>query len=285
MSSPARKTPSGLALERAAAQRVWHPLQVGAGVADRVLAETRRPARDRASDRSCRPWRSASTSSGNHAARSTSGNVCRLPERGGHSISNVLLWIAPGSQSASSAKACTTLPPGCRIGASGVYSSATFRPVSSSNSRLAASSGSSSGSNSPLGIDHAAPSLFAQNGPPGWTRKTSSAPPWRAVDQQARAHPSHGSPSPVRGAPLSQLAPLAGLIAALEDFQAASDVDPVLTEPVVAAITRQRKAALRSCEACSSQAPAPSALPGMLERSKVGLPQPAYGESRVERAA
>ena len=50
-------------------------------------------------------------------------------------------------------------------------------PVSSRNSRLAASSGSSPGSGSPLGIDQA--SFFAQNGPPGCTRKSSMPPSLR----------------------------------------------------------------------------------------------------------
>src|SRR5215472_19284723 len=39
---------------------------------------------------------------------------------------------------------------------------------------MAAASGSSPGSNSPLGIDQAPRSFFAQNGPPGCTRNTSS---------------------------------------------------------------------------------------------------------------
>src|SRR5947207_13042453 len=44
------------------------------------------------------------------------------------------------------------------------------------NSRRAAASGSPPASSSPFGIDHASSSFFAQNGPPGWTRNTSSTP-------------------------------------------------------------------------------------------------------------
>lgn len=42
---------------------------------------------------------------GNHAARSTSGNSAHRPERGGHSILNVLLTILSGSTSASAMNA------------------------------------------------------------------------------------------------------------------------------------------------------------------------------------
>src|SRR3954451_633534 len=41
---------------------------------------------------------------------------------------------------------------------------------------MAAASGSSSGSYSPFGIDQAPSSLRAQNGPPGWTSRTSVPP-------------------------------------------------------------------------------------------------------------
>jgi hypothetical protein len=56
----------------------------------------------------------------NHAARSTSGKACRLPERGGHSISKVLLVIADASRSCSIAQASITLPPAIFTGASGM---------------------------------------------------------------------------------------------------------------------------------------------------------------------
>ena len=47
-------------------------------------------------------------------------------------------------------------------------------PESSSNSRFAASKRSSSAPTSPFGMDHAPPSLFLQNGPPGCTSNTSA---------------------------------------------------------------------------------------------------------------
>ncbi len=49
----------------------------------------------------------------------------------------------------------------------------TAMPVSSRNSRFAASMRSSLSSARPLGIDQAPASFFAQNGPPGWTSRTS----------------------------------------------------------------------------------------------------------------
>ena len=48
-----------------------------------------------------------------NSARSISGNSCFFPERGGHSIVNVLLLVAAGSQSPSNAHAWTALPPFC----------------------------------------------------------------------------------------------------------------------------------------------------------------------------
>src|SRR5206468_7080038 len=81
-----------------------------------------------------------------------------------------------GSQSISTAHACTTFPLGCLSGVSGTKSPSATKPVSSVNSRLAAASGSSPGSNSPLGIDQAPSSFLAQKGPPGCTRKTSRTP-------------------------------------------------------------------------------------------------------------
>src|SRR4051812_29539604 len=56
--------------------------------------------------------RSASAGA-NHAARSASGNSARLPDRGGHSISNVLLRKFRRSKSPSAAQAVITLPPDC----------------------------------------------------------------------------------------------------------------------------------------------------------------------------
>src|SRR5690606_1521377 len=49
-------------------------------------------------------------------------------------------------------------------------------PVSSLNSRSAASMGDSSSSTNPLGIVHAPSCRLRQNGPPGWARKHSRPP-------------------------------------------------------------------------------------------------------------
>ena len=52
--------------------------------------------------------------------------------------------------------------------------------------RRAAANGSSSGSYSPLGMVQAPRSLFAQNGPPGWTRNTSTpSRPLRYISRPA----------------------------------------------------------------------------------------------------
>jgi len=98
-----------------------------------------------------------------------------LPERGGHSISKVLLVIAEASRSCSTAQASITLPPEIVAGSRATKSPSIAWPVSSWNSRSAARSGFSSGSISPLGIDQAPSSLFFQNGPPGWTRNSSGS--------------------------------------------------------------------------------------------------------------
>src|ERR1039458_2925723 len=63
---------------------------------------------------------------------------------------------------------CTTSP----RGTNGPF---TGKPVSSRNSRFAASRGTSGSRYSPLGTDHDSASFFAHKGPPGCTRKTSSA--------------------------------------------------------------------------------------------------------------
>src|ERR1700722_12060358 len=95
----------------------------------------------------------------NQSARSTSGNSCILPDFGGHSIENVLLRISRGEQSPWKAQAVTNFPLGCLISSSAVKSPLGTIPVSSSNSRLAASSGSSSSPFSPFGI-HQTPTYF-----------------------------------------------------------------------------------------------------------------------------
>jgi hypothetical protein len=74
-----------------------------------------------------------------------------LPERGGHSISQVLLTRSEGSQLPSEAQATTILPVFCFTDPSSINGSLTLNPVSSLNSRIAATSGSSSVLYSPLG--------------------------------------------------------------------------------------------------------------------------------------
>src|SRR5204863_2480756 len=91
----------------------------------------------------------------------------------------VLLVTRSGSASPSNAQACTSLPALWRTLPSGRNGPSGRTPVSSSNSRRAAASGSSPGSTSPFGMVHAPASLFAQNGPPGCARNTSSPPPRR----------------------------------------------------------------------------------------------------------
>src|SRR4051794_29731007 len=112
-----------------------------------------------------------------HRASAASGKRCRRPLRGGHSSSNSMLLIAAGSRSPSTAKASTCLPPAWRTVASGNGTAVTLVPVSSSNSRSAASAGASPGSTMPLGIIHAPASLPRQNGPPGLISRTCVTPP------------------------------------------------------------------------------------------------------------
>ena len=94
---------------------------------------------------------------------------------------------AAGSSSPSAANASTSCrPPGGRWPArTGSRSSAV--PVSSANSRSAASAGVSPGSTSPFGIIHAPASLLRQNGPPGLISRTSSFAVPLAEQQDARA--------------------------------------------------------------------------------------------------
>src|SRR5687768_13072280 len=53
------------------------------------------------------------SSTPNHPARSTSGNIATFPLRGGQGIEKVLLFSSVGSQSPSAAQAWTVLPPFC----------------------------------------------------------------------------------------------------------------------------------------------------------------------------
>ena len=117
---------------------------------------------------------SFATSIVNHSARSTSGKSRRLPERGGHSIEKVLLTILVASQSPLTAQPYTSFPAVCLIGARARKFPSGRNPVSSRNSRFAALRRSSPSDNSPFGIDHDPASFFAQKGPPGCTRNTSS---------------------------------------------------------------------------------------------------------------
>src|SRR5258708_25489346 len=59
------------------------------------------------------------------------------------------------------------------MGLRGWKGPSSMKPVSSRNSRTAASSAGSSLVNSPLGMVQLPASLFFQKGPPGWTRNTS----------------------------------------------------------------------------------------------------------------
>jgi hypothetical protein len=108
---------------------------------------------------------------------SISGNSFICPDFGGHSRVKVLLFICDKSQFPTNAHAQTRLPDLCRISPRYINGSVGGIDVSSTNSRFAASSPSSPSSISPLGIDQAPSSFMAQNGPPGWTRKTSTMPP------------------------------------------------------------------------------------------------------------
>ena len=117
----------------------------------------------------------AANSSGNHAARSTSGNSCCRPDFGGHSIVNVVLCTADASRSPSTAQAVTTLPPAWRTGVSGRNGPSTLEPgflaelaprrVERRLARFVAALREST--RRPM-------SLRDQNGPPGWTSSTSS---------------------------------------------------------------------------------------------------------------
>ena len=118
----------------------------------------------------------------------------RVPERGGHSMVNVLLVMAPASQSCSTAQAkmslwpCALTPPRGWKGPSGSspVSSRVSRRATASRSAPAArlralaavavagSGPSSSGSARPLGMLQAPASFLAQYGPPGCTSSTST---------------------------------------------------------------------------------------------------------------
>ena len=75
------------------------------------------------------------------ALRRPRGSAARRPLCGGHSTSNSLELIAAASRSPSTANASTILPPDWRTVASGNGTAVEPVPVSSSNSRSAASAG------------------------------------------------------------------------------------------------------------------------------------------------
>ena len=111
-----------------------------------------------------------------HAPLSASGMEINFRDRGGHSI---WMWLdvipCAGSYAPANAHAWIIFPllsltdPNVWKGSVGSI------PVSSLNSRFAASSSSSVDSVSPLGMVQAPSSFFYQKGPPGWTRKNSSS--------------------------------------------------------------------------------------------------------------
>ena len=112
----------------------------------------------------------------NQPPRSTSGISISRPERGGHSSWQRLLTRSPGSQSPSKAHAgVRTLPPDCtpprpvRRKSPGACKARLLwkLPYGGFERRITAPY-------SPLEIDHAPRSFFAQNGPPGRTNKISS---------------------------------------------------------------------------------------------------------------
>ena len=137
-------------------------------------------------------WRASSA--GNQPARSISGNSCVRPERGGHSIVNVLLRTASGRGRPAPptrdalAALWRTSPSSSSAPAGGAP------PVSSSNSRSAHARGSSSPSNSPLGIDHA-PASFAPRTVRRDARSAPRAPSPRAGRARMPAAPPHAPES------------------------------------------------------------------------------------------
>src|SRR6478736_7212280 len=80
-----------------------------------------------------------------------------------------------------------TLPLGCFTVPSGWNAPLGAVPISSSNSRLAASSGSSPSVNCPFGSVHAPGSLRAHSGPPGCASSTSRRPPVRRYSRMPAA--------------------------------------------------------------------------------------------------
>ncbi len=126
-----------------------------------------------------RPGRSRETSRSCRTEVATPSRRCCSPRRRGRGRR----WPP------TPARSCRR-PGGLRRGRR-TRSAGTGSPISSWNSRQAATNGSSSAPYSPLGIDHAPSSLRAQIGPPMWPSSTSSCPPDSPVQQDSRAAPRH----------------------------------------------------------------------------------------------
>src|SRR4029079_5355997 len=118
------------------------------------------------------------TSSEKKSAWSTSGNILRLPECGGHSISHKLDFIPNAcGTSPAKAQACTILPPFCLIHPSAIQSRPPSgrKPTSSSNSNGSRVSKSSPEAASAFGMVDMPSSLRAKSGPPGCAKRNSSS--------------------------------------------------------------------------------------------------------------
>ena len=112
-----------------------------------------------------------------------------FPERGGHSMENIPGHKAAGSRSTSTAQMFMTWCEVLTLGNCNQGSVGAGQPVSSSNSRAAASMGVSAWWTPPLNTVQAPWSRLAQNGP----RNGRAAPPWAggstSVDHQPGAYP------------------------------------------------------------------------------------------------
>lgn len=100
-----------------------------------------------------------------------------LPVPRGHSSCTGFDTNRSTSMSPEAAQATTVLPDLIVVSPKGTKSAASSScPVSSPNSRSAASRSSSADSTRPFGMLHAPSCLFLQNGPPGWASKTCRLP-------------------------------------------------------------------------------------------------------------
>ena len=128
-----------------------------------------------------------------------------------------------GSKSPSSAKATSCLALDRRNAPSGSNAPSGTAPTSSENSRRAAASRSSPGSIRPLGMDQAAASFPAQNGPPGCT-SSSSRPDGRARCSRIPAEISGIVQSTLRSAPRHSRCPPACAAAPGDSVSTSSSV-------------------------------------------------------------